>query len=63
MVTRGWTLQELLTPPTVEFFSKDGRRLGSKILLEQKIHEITQIPIAALKGQSIIDFSVEERIS
>jgi len=61
--TRGWTLQELLAPPTVEFFSKDGRRLGSKILLEQEIHEITQIPIAALRGQSLIDFSVEERMS
>jgi hypothetical protein len=61
--TRGWTLQELLAPPTVEFFSKDGKRLGSKISLEQEIHEITQIPIAALRGQSLIEFGVEERMS
>jgi hypothetical protein len=61
--TRGWTLQELLAPPTVEFFSKDGERLGSKISLEREIHEITRIPIAALRGQSLMDFSVEDRMS
>jgi hypothetical protein len=61
--TRGWTLQELLAPPSVEFFSKDGKRLGSKISLEREIQEITQIPIAALRGQSLTDFSVEERMS
>ncbi|KAF1813100.1 HET-domain-containing protein [Eremomyces bilateralis CBS 781.70] len=26
--TRGWTLQELLAPRSVEFFSRDGKRLG-----------------------------------
>jgi hypothetical protein len=61
--TRGWTLQELLAPPIVEFFSKDGKLLGSKISLEQEIQEITQIPAAALRGQSLSDFSVEERLS
>ncbi|KAH8592666.1 kinesin light chain 1 [Bisporella sp. PMI_857] len=61
--TRGWTLQELLAPATVEFFSKEGKRLGSRISLEQEIHEITEIPIGVLKGQSITEFSVEERMS
>lgn len=28
--TRGWTLQELLAPKFVEFFSKEGMRLGEK---------------------------------
>lgn len=32
--SRGWTLQELLAPATVEFFSKEGKRLGTKITLE-----------------------------
>jgi hypothetical protein len=59
---RGWTLQELLAPSTVEFFSKEGRRLGSKISLEQEIFVITDIPIEALRGQTVIDFGVEERI-
>ena len=33
--TRGWTLQELLAPTSVEFFSKEGNRLGDKQSLEQ----------------------------
>jgi hypothetical protein len=61
--TRGWTLQELLAPPTVEFFSKDGKRLGSKISLEQEIYEITKIPVKVLRGQSLSKLSVEERMS
>jgi hypothetical protein len=61
--TRGWTLQELLAPPYVEFFSKNSKRLGSRISLEQEIHEITKITIEALRGQSLAGFSVEERMS
>ena len=61
--TRGWTLQELLAPPTVEFFSKEGKRLGSRISLEQKIYEITKIPIEALRAQRpLSEFSNEERM-
>jgi hypothetical protein len=62
--TRGWTLQELLAPASVEFFSKEGKRLGSKISLEQEICDITKIPIAVLRGQSRpAQCSIEERIS
>lgn len=61
--TRGWTLQELLAPPTVEFFSRNNKRLGNKISLDQEIHQITKIPIAAVRGQSLSDFSIEERMS
>ncbi|KAH8598500.1 kinesin light chain 1 [Bisporella sp. PMI_857] len=61
--TRGWTLQELLAPATVEFFSKEGKRLGSRISLEQEIQKITKIPIGVLRGQNLTEFSVEERIS
>jgi hypothetical protein len=61
--TRGWTLQELLAPASVEFFSKEGKRLGSRIFLEQEIHEITKIPIRVLRGQSLTDSIVEERMS
>lgn len=60
--TRGWTLQELLAPLTVEFFSQDRVSLGSKATLVQQIHEITGIPTAALCGRrSVLDFSIEER--
>jgi hypothetical protein len=36
--TRGWTLQELLAPVAVEFFSREGRLLGNRSTLEQPIH-------------------------
>jgi hypothetical protein len=32
---RGWTLQELLAPASVEFFSKEGSTIGDKQSLEE----------------------------
>jgi hypothetical protein len=60
--TRGWTLQELIAPRSVEFFSREGELLGNKKKLEQYIHEITGIPIAAFRDASLFDFSVDERL-
>ena len=59
---RGWTLQELLAPASVEFFSQEGICLGNKRTLEQLIHEITTIPIAALRGEPLSQFPVDERL-
>ncbi|KAH8595497.1 hypothetical protein B0O99DRAFT_544164 [Bisporella sp. PMI_857] len=59
--TRGWTLQELIAPAIVEFFSKEHTALGDKKSLEKPIHEITQIPIQALRGNCFSDFSIAER--
>ena len=59
--TRGWTLQELLGPVSVEFFSQERRRLGNKSSLEQLIHEITGIPKTALQGTPLSQFSVRDR--
>jgi len=61
--TRGWTLQELIAPTSVEFFSMGGERLGDKNSLVQEIHEITGIPVQALQGSPLSQFSVEERMS
>ncbi|KAM7210635.1 hypothetical protein V8F06_013974, partial [Rhypophila decipiens] len=61
--TRGWTLQELVAPATIEFFSRDNKLLGDKQSLEQEIHDITQIPFNALRGSPLSDFSVVERMS
>src|SRR6266480_4434761 len=58
---RGWTLQELLAPASVEFFSREGKRLGDKKSLEQQIHEITGIPVLALQGTPLYQFRVNER--
>ncbi|KAI1628938.1 heterokaryon incompatibility protein-domain-containing protein [Exophiala viscosa] len=60
--TRGWTLQELLAPRTVDFFSREGRYLGNKTTLSQQIHEITGLPLRALHGTHLATFSVEERM-
>ncbi|KIW63485.1 hypothetical protein PV04_10317 [Phialophora macrospora] len=61
--TRGWTLQELLAPRSVKFFSKEGKYLGDKSSMEQLIHEITAIPKLALQGTRLSHFSVNDRFS
>lgn len=61
--TRGWTLQELLAPTSVEFFSVEGRRLGDRRSLEVVIHEITGIPYQALRGFDTTKFTMAERLS
>jgi hypothetical protein len=61
--TRGWTLQELLAPISVEFFSHERERLGDKSSLTQLIHNITGIPKSALQGTRLSQFSVNERFS
>ena len=60
---RGWTLQELLAPRSVEFFSKEGARLGDKKSLKDTIQEITGIPSDALLGKQVSEFSVAERFA
>jgi ankyrin repeat protein len=61
--TRGWTLQELIAPTSVEFFSKEKQRLGDKQSLEQTLHEITGIAVQALRGRPLSHLSAKERIS
>jgi hypothetical protein len=61
--TRGWTLQELLAPSLVEFFSCESKRVGDKSSLEHQIHEITGIPKSALRGDRLSQFSDKERFS
>jgi hypothetical protein len=61
--TRGWTLQELIAPKVVEFFDKNHQKLGDKKSLERQINDITALPVEALRGNSLLDFSVVERMS
>lgn len=61
--TRGWTLQELLAPRVVNFFSREGQLLGDRVSLKQIVHEITSIPILALTGAPLESFRIDERIS
>ena len=61
--TRGWTLQELIAPASVEFFSSDGKRLGDKKSLEQQLFRITGVALTALRGDPLDSFSVEQRMA
>jgi tetratricopeptide (TPR) repeat protein len=59
--TRGWTLQELIAPVLVKFFSREGHPIGDKASLDQLIHEITNIPLAALRNCPLDQFTTSER--
>jgi hypothetical protein len=62
--TRGWTLQELLAPSIVQFFSREGILLEDKIALGELISEITGIDVLALRGEKPLDsFDVEVRFT
>jgi len=49
--TRGWTLQELIAPNTVQFFTAEERYIGDRVSLLQSIVEVTGIPKAVLEGR------------
>jgi hypothetical protein len=61
--TRGWTLQELLAPAAVQFYSSHGKYLGDKQSLVRIIHETTGISVTALQGHPLESFSVTERMA
>jgi hypothetical protein len=60
--TRGWTLQELIAPPCVEFFSVEGHLIGDKISVAYEIQQLTGIPTRLLGGQSLHQFTRDERL-
>jgi hypothetical protein len=59
---RGWTLQELLAPSSVEFFSREWENLGDKRSLVHQVHEVTGIPHLVLQGTPLSRFSINERL-
>ncbi|KAF2873710.1 heterokaryon incompatibility protein-domain-containing protein, partial [Massariosphaeria phaeospora] len=61
--TRGWTLQELLAPDDLHFFSKDWLFMGDKMSLYDVISEITNIDIAFLQGKHLTAASIAERMA
>jgi hypothetical protein len=63
--TRGWTLQELLAPQVVQFFSKEGNLLGDKLSLWPDIARVTSIPLDILQGSYayLLQYDVEKRLS
>ncbi|KAF2228463.1 HET-domain-containing protein [Viridothelium virens] len=61
--TRAWTLQELIAPAVVDFFSSEGEQLGDKSSLEALINKITGIAYKALRGDALLNFNINERKS
>lgn len=61
---RGWTLQELIAPPSLVFLSNDWTNLGDKTGLSQLISKITLIDEGVLRGETRLgDCSVAKRMS
>jgi hypothetical protein len=58
--TRGWTLQELIAPVSVEFFSREGHPIGDRASLGQLLYDITSIPLAALRNCPLDQFTTSE---
>ncbi|KAI0629153.1 HET-domain-containing protein [Trametes polyzona] len=62
--TRGWTLQELISPAVVVFVSKEWRLLGTKASLADLIEEVAGIDRAVLThGKPLDAISVAQRMS
>lgn len=63
--SRGWTLQELLAPPSLTFYSRRWKRLGTRRSLRDEISEITSIHRDALSGRihDIKQFSIAQKMS
>ena len=52
---RGWTLQELIAPSEIEFYSSEEQRLGDRSSLRSIISRVTGIPQRALDGPDSIE--------
>lgn len=61
--TRGWTLQELIAPRFVQFFSAEWQPLGDKISLINEVCDKTGISPKALRGSELDWFSTEEKMA
>ncbi|KAF8860085.1 HET-domain-containing protein [Acephala macrosclerotiorum] len=61
--TRGWTLQELLAPKTIIFYSKTWVNLGTKHGLCSMLSNITGIESETLKSEPLNRVSIARRMS
>ena len=62
--TRGWTLQELLAPSNVIFFSREWIKIGSKNSLRDRVSETTGIDTDILQGNLRLgSLSIAQRMS
>lgn len=59
---RAWTLQELIAPKSVEFYSLDGDYLGNRDSNAPRMFKATGIHGQLFHGRPLSRFSVEERL-
>jgi Heterokaryon incompatibility protein (HET) len=62
-ISRGWTLQELIAPSRVEFYSSTWVRIGSKEELVEEISSASGIPKTILLTGDVSKASVAQRMS
>lgn len=61
---RGWTLQELIAPSIVEFYTSEWHEIGTKFSLLETISERTRINRKVLENSYLLDnFNVASRMS
>lgn len=61
---RGWTLQELIAPSDLRFYSKNWEMLGTRSELCNVLHEITNIDVMVLQQKKDLSLiSVSRRMS
>jgi Heterokaryon incompatibility protein (HET) len=61
--TRGWTLQELIAPSNIIFYSRSWRKLGYKTTICDLLSKITKIGPLVLLGKSLNEYSIATRMS
>ncbi|KAK0750789.1 heterokaryon incompatibility protein-domain-containing protein [Schizothecium vesticola] len=61
--TRGWTLQELVAPKDLRFYSEDWQPLGTKAQFADLISSMTHISIRFLFGDNLDLASIAQKMS
>jgi Heterokaryon incompatibility protein (HET) len=61
--TRGWTLQELLAPNDLRFFSKSWSLIGDRSSLRYSVSKITGIPPDFLNQRHLSEASIAQRMA
>lgn len=61
--TRGWTLQELIAPKDLRFYSCSGDLIGEKVSLLTGLSQKLGIPLGVLSGGSLSEHTFEQRMS
>jgi len=62
--TRGWTLQEMIAPRSLEFYSQDWVFIGDREAFSSTINELTGVPLDLLLGVTgPLDYCVAQRMA